>query len=272
MLSKFTNIIKPILRLLEKAFLPLIATIILVDFWNNINKGIVLLLFLYLFLGVLEKLGITFKPIERLKGTKLGKIFARLIRSSNPITQYTEVHLDETSEIIANGIIGTKKQVKKMKEEFKMKKKFVALKLWLLGNKKQLLGNVTLALYILDRIFKFTEEAGVSADLIPYISAFVIAIVFYLMGIEGFTGNVINKLRVDAKIGKTEAGKQLQKAKKEAKKQLKYANSELKSIEKNLKHIEHLGVPVEYQQEYNVFNIRKDKWITIIEDLEEELK
>lgn len=271
-LSKIIETTKPTLRLLEKAFLPLMATIIVIDIWDTLNKGILVLLFLYLLLGVLEKLDITFKPLQKLKETKIGKIFLRGIRSTNPITQMTEEHIDETTEIIADQIKIVAKKTKKMKEEFKMKKKFLALKLWLSGNKKKVLGNITVALYILDRIFKFTEKAGVSSDLIPYISAFVIGIIFYLMGIEGFTGNVINQLRKDAKIGKTEAGKQLKSARQLAKKQLKAAQGELAKILKEITRIDLLGVPAEYQQEYNVFNIRKDKWLDVIEELEEELK
>lgn len=271
-LSKIIETSKPTLRLLEKAFLPLMGIIIVIDFWDTINKGILILLFLYLLLGVLEKLDITFKPLQKLKETKVGKIFLRGIRSTNPITQMTEEHIEETTEIIADQIKVVVNKTKKMKEEFKMKKRLKALKLMMKHNKSVITGYVLILLYLLEICFKWATNWGIPKETLPYIAVFIVGFIFYVMFGEGFTFNNINILKEAANKAKIEANKQFKSTKKLAGRQIKAANVELKAILKEINRIDLLGVPVEYQQEYNILNIRKDKWLAVIEELEEELK
>ena len=110
------------LKIAEKIILPILATTIIIDFWDSMNKFMVVLVVLYLILGVLEKLGVNIKLVQRVKETKFGRMFFRLVRSSNPVVSYTEEHLEETTEIIANSLIEGTKQVKKIKEEIKVRK------------------------------------------------------------------------------------------------------------------------------------------------------
>ena len=247
----------------EKLILPLLATIIIIDFWETLNKAILALLFIYLLLAVLEKLGIKFRPIERFKISTIGRIFIRLLRSSNPVTQYTEEHLEETSEIIADVIIGGTKQVKKIKEEIKMKKRYESFKLFLKHNKRLVVGYVLAALYILEIKFRLATNAGLPQEALPYIALLIVGFIFYVMGIEGFTFNDINEVREAAIQAKKDAIVAIDKTKKEYDK-----------VDNRLKELEGMfqgNIPAEYVDEWNVLMLKKEKLDLAVDSLKEDL-
>lgn len=257
------NKLKGSLKFAEKLLLPLLATIIVIDFWESINKAIVILLLLYLLLSVLEKLGVNIKILERFKGTKFGKVFIRLVRSSNPVTQYTEEHLDETSEIIADVIIGGTKQVKKIKEEIKVKKRFEALKLTLKHNKSVVTGYVLAFLYILEVIFKWATKLGIPQEALPYIAVFIVAFIFFVMFGEGFTFNDINEVREAAIQAKKDALAAINKTQSEYNKN-KARVDELKGMFKD-------NIPAEYADEWNMLHLKMDKLTLALDSLNEDL-
>lgn len=256
--------LKSLLKYAEKVFLPLLATIIVIDFWETVNKGIIILLFLYLLLSVLEKLDIKFKPLQKLKRTKIGKIFVRLIRSSNPVTQYSQEQLDETSEMIAIGLIEGKKQVKKIKEEIKLKKRYERIKLLIKHNKSVVTGYVLALLYILEVKFEWATNLGIPNEWLPYIAVLIVAFIFYVMFGEGFTFNDINEIREEAIAAKKTALIAIGKTQSEYDKNDDRVK-ELKDMFKD-------SIPEEYADEWNMLHLKMDKLTLALESLNQDLE
>ena len=262
--------IKSVFRFSGKFFLPLVAITIFIDIWDVMNKLLIVLLVIYLVLSILEKLEklgiikIKFRPLQKLKGNKLGKIFIRLIRLSNPITQYTEEHMEETSELIANGIIQGTKTVKKIKEEIEVKKKYEALKLFLGSHKRLTIGYILAILYITDSLFHWATDLGIPNDWLPYIAIAIVAFIFYVMGIEGFTFNDVNQIRKDAKQAKRDALVSIGSTKKE----LKKVNTRIKELKNTFGEF----IPVEYSDEWNILELKFEKLTQGLESLNEDLE
>lgn len=256
--------LKSSVKFAEKFILPLLATIIIVDFWDALNKAILFLLLFYLFLGVLEKLGFNIKILERLKNSRFGKLFIRLLRSSNPVLKYTTEHADETSEMIANGIIGGIKQVEKIKEEIKVKNQIGKVKLLIKHNKAFITACVLIVLYLLEARFHWATNLGIPADWLPYIAVGIVAFIFYVMFGEGFTFNDINQVREAAIQAKKDAVKAITSTTKEYNK-VKARIDELKAMFNE-------GIPAEYADEWNILQLKEAKLRRALDGLEEDLQ
>lgn len=218
-----SNLFKPILRLLGTVIVPSITTVIL---WNTMDNLVTILAIVLLATLILKQWGANVKILTRFANTRIGKTLMLLVRSGSMITKINEEYFEETSEIIAEG---TKIVVKKIKEEIQMNKIKAfqeASYIWLKHNKKQVLGYLALILLSADVYFGISQRYGLPPDAANWIAGLIFTIVLAVMGGEGFTSNLINRVRENKNIAKSVANAKTKKYKIK----LDDVNQEIKAI------------------------------------------
>ena len=247
LLTNAGGFISKILKFFIEVF-PFLATLFVVSTLAEANQ---VLWFIALMLYILPKIGFDVNVVKRFKRFKrTRKLLSRWLKTASIVGRLEDEYIEETGDAIIN----TFKEARKMKDWFGL------MKLWLKHNKSQLLGLVALILFGLDYFIGFTEKLGTSQEMLYVIAAIVVAIIFWVLGIEGWTSNITNKIREDAKI-----------AEREAKNEIKDYVVELEIIDKKMKWIEKLGTPQEYQQEYNVLKVKFDKINSVINEIRSRL-
>ena len=230
---------------------PFVATIFVITTLNDLNQ---VLWFIALLMYILDKSGITKRIFKKskLKNKTIVKLFDRWLKTISIVGKLEDDYIEETGDAI----------IKTVKEAKEMKKWIEALKLWLIYNKTQILGLLALVLFGLDYFFGFTAKFGVDKNIIFTLAAVILFLLFWVLGInDGWTSNTANQIKEDAKISK-----------REAEKQSKDFQEELAKVDRELARIELLGVPQEWQQEYNVLKVKKSKLEDIINQIRQDIK
>ena len=201
--------IKPLLKLLGKVIVPITTTAII---WIKMERVVTVLAVILLLILIAKNCGVPteklFGKIQKTRVVKLLKIIARI----SPFTRMNEEYFEETAEIGADIIKPVIKQgIKinnKIKEEITMSK-FKAWKetslIWLKHNKKANLGEILLVLLAFDMYFGWSKQYGFPPALYDYAAGTLFAFIMWILGGEGFTSNIINRVRENAIIARKEA-------------------------------------------------------------------
>lgn len=218
--------IKPTLKFAGNIIIPVTATAII---WNTMNNLVTVLAVILLFTLILEKWGVNVKVFTRLSNTKVGKMLMIFMRSGSMVTKLNERYFEETSELIVDQGKIVMETSKKIKEEINMSKIKVFQEnslIWLKYNKKDILGNTALILLALDRYFGISVKYGLPPDAANWAAGLIFVLVILVMGGEGWTGNIINRVRENKVIAETEKNKKT----KEYKTKLARVDKEIKLI------------------------------------------
>ena len=243
-LVKILTVGQTIWKFLAEVF-PFVATFFIITSLSELNQ---ILWFIALMLYILPKIGIDVNIIKRFKRfKKTRKLLSRWLKATSIVGRLEDDYIEETGDAIINTI----------KEVKNLKKLIVALKLWLVSNKAQLLGVVAVLLFVLDHFIGFTKKTGLDPKMIYVIASILVFILFWVLGIQdGWTGNLKNQIKADAVT-----------AERSAKKEIKDFADELINIENRMNWIEKLGVPQEYQQEFNTLTVKRDKINSVIDQI-----
>lgn len=247
-LVKLLTVGQTVWKFLTEVF-PFVATFFIITSLSQLNQ---VLWFIALMLYILPKIGLDVNIVKRFKRfKKTRKLLSRWLKATSIVGRLEDDYIEETGDAIINTI----------KEVKNMKKLIVAFKLWLISNKAQILGVVAILLFILDYFIGFTKKTGLDPNFIYIIAAFLVAILFWVLGIQdGWTGNLKNQIKADALI-----------AERAAKKEIKDFADELINIEARMSWIEKLGVPQEYQQEFNTLTVKRDKINSVIDQIKQNI-
>jgi len=180
--------------------MPVLATAM---FWTYLDRTTQVLVILLLLILIAKNLGVpTTKLYSRIENSWFGKSLKFFLRIVSPIAKMNEEYFEETSEIVAEQI---KPVIKKIKEEMKMSKfkKWQAEALtFLTSNKKMFTVYIVVILFFLDSLFGWSKKYNLPPDVWYYVATFVMFLVLWAVGGEGWTGNTLNKLRNETAINK----------------------------------------------------------------------
>lgn len=219
-LSKINStILKPILNFTLNVVMPIAATAIFWSFLDNVVKILAVLVLTTMFL---KNIGVDVDIVKRIKNSKLRHLLLFIFRSSTPVAKMDEKYFEDTSKMLAEGAIAVAKATNKMKEEITNMNKFNALRkellLYLTNNKKTILSLIVFTLFFIDYFFNFTNKYGIPKEAFYTIAGSIYVLILWAIGGEGFTGNVINRIRSESKIAKKETNRIVKKYRNELKK------------------------------------------------------
>lgn len=219
-LSKIkTSLLKPTFNFILNVLMPIAATAFFWSFLDNIIKILAVLVLSVMFL---KNIGVDVDIVKRVKNSKIRNLLTFVMRSSTPVAKMDEQYFEDTSKMLAEGAIAVVKVTNKMKEEITNMNKFNALRkelvLFLTNNKNPIVSIIALTLFFANSIFKFTDEYGIPEKAFYTIAAIIYLLILGAIKGEGFTGNIINQIRVDAKIAKKETNRIVKKYRSELKK------------------------------------------------------
>lgn len=221
----FKNI-KPITQFLCKTskifidfILPLATTALL---WSFLDKAVQILAVLVLFTMFLKNIGVNVNIVDRIKNGRIRQFLKFIMRSSTPVAKMDEEYFEETAKLIADQTKNVVKATNKMKEEITNMSKLKALRkelvLFLTNNKKATLSVIVFTLFFADYFFNFTGKYGIPKEALYTIAAGIYLLILFAISGEGFTGNVINRLRNETKVAKKATKKMIKKYQSEKKK------------------------------------------------------
>lgn len=261
-----SEILKPTLKFIGAVIIPLTTATIL---WNSMNNLVTVLALILLTTLILKQWGADVKILTRFANTRIGKGLLIMIRSGSMITKINEEYFEETSEIIVDGTKALIEQGKKIKEEIKMSKLkgfqergYLILKY----NKRLILGNLALMLLAADVYFGISIKYGLPPDAANILAGFIFTLLLIVMGGEGWTGNLINRVRENAAIAKAEAHKKT----KEYRRKLAEVDKEAKAILKRygIEGVLPEAIKPDYAKLMNTIKEYEDKIKEILDKIE----
>lgn len=205
--------IKSFLKLIGDSLPVLTAFILFQNTLSNINQ---ILLFLAIMIYILSKIGFNINVAERLKKVtifkiNIGKVVEKILTKISVIGKVEDKYIENTGDTIIQFSKTTFDSIKNLKKEAsksKMKEFKNKVFLWLKHNKKQILGYITailLAVEYFTDYLDFITDWGLPPDTIYYLAGAIFVFLMWVMGGEGFTGNIVNQLRENAIIAKKQA-------------------------------------------------------------------
>lgn len=216
-------LVKPTLNLLNGVIMPVLATVL---FWTYLDRVVQILAVLVLGTIWLDKLGFNVNISKKLEKSKVWTFIKIIARSVSPVAKINEEYFEEAGTILADS---TKRVVKKIEEEIQMSK----LKLFkdkfywaVAGNKKLITTYLIVVLFALDSFFGWSKKYNLPPDVWYYVGAFVVFLVLWASGGEGWTTSTFNKLRSEGLYAK----KSLKAEAKKWKQKLDQVNKEIDDI------------------------------------------
>jgi hypothetical protein len=155
---------------------------------------------------------------------------ATIVRITTPAARIDDKALEENATIIADNTKLLIQHTRKLKEEIKMSKLKqirAAFLLFLTSNKRMITLYLVILLVALDLYFGWSKTYNLPPDFWYYAAPIIVMIVMWLSGGEGWTGNIINKARQEAKLLKKEARQEMMKWQK----RLNEVDREIKFVE-----------------------------------------
>lgn len=206
----FKQTLKPTFNIINN-IVPILATVI---FWTYLDRFVQVLAALLLFTMILQKMGFNTNIAERIQKTWVGSVMATIVRITTPAARIDDKALEENATIIADNTKLLIQHTRKLKEEIKMSKLKqirAAFLLFMTSNKRMITLYLVILLVALDLYFGWSKTYNLPPDFWYYAAPIIVMIVMWLSGGEGWTGNIINKARQEAKLLKKEARQEMMK-------------------------------------------------------------